>query len=317
MAIADKKAWTARSIGGMMLAVAVYVVTAALAFHVTQIYLDFPQTDDAYVRANTVGIAPHVSGPIVDLRIRDNQRVKKGELLFTVDPRPYQADLDAAVANVELTNLGIAASDHSIAAAKARQIQFEADREYDQQYLERIAPLLNEDFVTADEVSSAKSKLAAARAAVQNAKSEVARASNELGEYGDINAQCRVLLCEGAVRWLRDEPQYRCRPICERGQGGREPGRQPRLVRAGEFSRDLSRADSHRDARGGLSAGLPERTISRASRRRRMGAVPGKWRDRRGAGAGGTDAQLGAAGAAFSGAHQPGRRRSAISIPDG
>jgi multidrug efflux system membrane fusion protein len=206
MAIAERKAWTARSIGGMMLAAAVYLVTAALAFHVTQIYFEFPQTDDAYVRANTIGIAPHISGPIVDLRIRDNQRVKKGELLFVVDPRPYQADLDAAVANVELTNLGIAASDHSIAAARARQIQFEADREYDQQYLDRIVPLLSEDFVTANEVSSAKSKLAAARAAVQNAKSEVARASNELGEYGDINARRKA--AEAAAYKARLNVEY-------------------------------------------------------------------------------------------------------------
>jgi membrane fusion protein, multidrug efflux system len=206
MTVASKKPRTMRSIVGMMLAAAVYLVTAVLAFYVTQIYLKFPQTDDAYVRANTIGIAPHVSGPIVDLRIRDNQRVKKGDLLFIIDPRPYQSDLDAAVANVDLTNLQIAASDHSIAAARARQIQLEADREYDQQYLDRIVPLLNEDFVTANDVSSAKSKLAAAGAAVQNAKSEVARAANELGEYGDINARRKA--AEAAAYRARLNVEY-------------------------------------------------------------------------------------------------------------
>ena len=48
-----------------------------------------PRTDDAYVRANTIGIAPHVSGPIVALPIVDNQPVKQGDVLFVVDPRPY------------------------------------------------------------------------------------------------------------------------------------------------------------------------------------------------------------------------------------
>ena len=121
--------------------------------YVTRIYYMFPQTDDAYVRANNVGLAPHVSGPIVALPIRDNQPVKNGDLLFVIDPRPYQADLAAAEANVDLTNLQISAYDNSILAAKARETQLEADRAYDQQYLERLIPLLPENFVTANDVS--------------------------------------------------------------------------------------------------------------------------------------------------------------------
>jgi multidrug efflux system membrane fusion protein len=151
---------------GRILAGAVYVITILLAIYVTHIYLAYPQTDDAYVRADTVGIAPRVSGPIIDLTVRDNQRVKKGDMLFIVDPRPYQAELDSAVATVDLTNLQIGALGNSISAAKERQTQLEADRAYDQQYLDRIMPLLSENFVTANEVSGARSKLAAARAAM-------------------------------------------------------------------------------------------------------------------------------------------------------
>jgi multidrug resistance efflux pump len=187
--MASGGAQLARNVVGKVLAATVYTVTILLALYVTRIYFEYPQTDDAYVRANTVGIAPHISGPIVDLPIRDNQHVKEGDLLFIVDPRPYQAELDSAVANVDLTNLQIGALDNSISAAKQRQNQLEAERAYDQQYLNRIIPLLSDDFVTANDVSSAKSKLAKANAAVGGAKSEVARASNELGEYGDINAR--------------------------------------------------------------------------------------------------------------------------------
>jgi multidrug resistance efflux pump len=187
--MASGGAQLARNVVGKVLAATVYIVTILLALYVTRLYFEYPQTDDAYVRANTVGIAPHISGPIVDLPIRDNQHVKKGDLLFIVDPRPYQAELDSAVASVDLTNLQIGALDNSISAAKQRQNQLEAERAYDQQYLNRITPLLSDKFVTANDVSSARSKLAAANAAVGSAKSEVARASNELGEYGDINAR--------------------------------------------------------------------------------------------------------------------------------
>ena len=52
----------ARNIAGKILAAAVYAVTFLLALYVTRIYLDYPQADDAFVRADTLGIAPHISG---------------------------------------------------------------------------------------------------------------------------------------------------------------------------------------------------------------------------------------------------------------
>src|SRR5262245_54990946 len=66
-----------------------------------------PRTDDASVRANVVGIAPHVSGPIVELPLVDNQRVAQGDLLFVVDPRPYEARLAARRAELALVDAEI------------------------------------------------------------------------------------------------------------------------------------------------------------------------------------------------------------------
>src|SRR6267154_4435808 len=56
-----------------------------------------PRTDDAEVFANFIGIAPQVDGPIVRLNVRDNQFVRKGDLLFEIDERPYQYALERAV----------------------------------------------------------------------------------------------------------------------------------------------------------------------------------------------------------------------------
>src|SRR5260221_334241 len=56
-----------------------------------------PRTDDAEVFANFIGIAPQVEGPIVRLNVRDNQFVKKGELLYEIDERPYQYVLERAL----------------------------------------------------------------------------------------------------------------------------------------------------------------------------------------------------------------------------
>jgi len=61
-------------------------------------YEHYPRTDDASVTANVVGIAPRVSGPINKIAVTDNQLVKAGDLLFQIDPTPYQDAMDRAAA---------------------------------------------------------------------------------------------------------------------------------------------------------------------------------------------------------------------------
>jgi membrane fusion protein, multidrug efflux system len=167
----------------------VLLADLALGLYVLRIYYTLPRTDDAYVRANTIAVAPQVSGTIVALPLRDNQHVKKGDTLFVVDPRPYRAELDLATAELALTDLKIDALNHAIAASRARQQKAQADADYDRQYLNRITPLLSEDFVTANEVADARSKLKAAQAAIDDARQQVGQAEKELGESGDKNAR--------------------------------------------------------------------------------------------------------------------------------
>jgi membrane fusion protein, multidrug efflux system len=169
-----------------LLIVAGAITSGAFVAH---LYYVYPRTDDAYVRANVVGVAPHVSGPIVQLPVQDNQHVKEGQLLFLVDPRPYQSAVDKAEANLALTNLQIRALDAAIRSAGARQAQLQADVAYDKQYLDRVLPLLSRHFITANDVFSARARLEAAQAAVDSARSEVAKAQNELGQFGSVNAR--------------------------------------------------------------------------------------------------------------------------------
>ena len=59
------------------------------AWTLYQRYLHDPWTRDGQVRANVVGIAPRVSGPIIHVAVRDNQPVKVGDLLFEIDPNRF------------------------------------------------------------------------------------------------------------------------------------------------------------------------------------------------------------------------------------
>src|SRR5262245_54594127 len=59
-----------------------------------------PRTDDATARANVVGIAPRVSGQTIKLNVQDNQAVKKGDVLFEIDPEDYRLVLEKAKAEL-------------------------------------------------------------------------------------------------------------------------------------------------------------------------------------------------------------------------
>jgi membrane fusion protein, multidrug efflux system len=193
-------------IAGRIIGASIVAGAIVLGVYVTRLYYKYPRTDDAYVHANIVGIAPHVSGPITGLPVQDNQHVRQGQLLFVVDARPYQSAVDKAEADLALTNLQINALNDSIRSAKAREAQLQADAAYDKQYLARIQPLLSRHFVTANDVFNARSRLEAAEAAVASAHSEVSKAENDLGQYGDINARRKA--AEAALYDARLNVEY-------------------------------------------------------------------------------------------------------------
>src|SRR6266700_937709 len=116
----------ARRILGRVLGSAI-IAAAAIAVAVTLLQWETrPQTDDATVRANFVGIAPQVSGHIVQLHVRDNQPVQEGDLLFLIDPRPYKIALERARATLALTRKEVDGLRNGAATAAAGVSKAEA-----------------------------------------------------------------------------------------------------------------------------------------------------------------------------------------------
>jgi len=134
-----------------------YLITLGLvgfagwaAVSLYQRYIQNPWTRDSQVRANIVGIAPRVSGPIVQVAVHDNQEVKKGDLLFEIDPADFQAQLDLTTGQV------------LNAEANLKQRQQNLDRQTDL-YKTRVNAL--EDFQNAqDSFAAAQAQLLAAKA---------------------------------------------------------------------------------------------------------------------------------------------------------
>ncbi|MFV7770073.1 efflux RND transporter periplasmic adaptor subunit [Shewanella marisflavi] len=75
------------------------IAAIATLYSQYQTYLENPWTRDGQVRAHIIQITPRVTGQIINMQIEDNSQVKRGDLLFEIDPSIYQASLNKAIAN--------------------------------------------------------------------------------------------------------------------------------------------------------------------------------------------------------------------------
>ena len=120
-------------------------------------YMEAPWTRDGRVRADVVGVAPDVSGLVTEVLVRDNQSVRRGDVLFRIDPDRFTLALRQAEAIVEGKKASAeqAAADHarysklSDAAVSqqkveaARAADLEAKAAYDQALADRDLAKLN------------------------------------------------------------------------------------------------------------------------------------------------------------------------------
>src|ERR1700751_2628025 len=105
-----------KSLFTLTLGIGILVLAFVLSLMAWNFNEEHPRTDDGVARANLIGIAPRVAGPIIRLNVRDNQPVKNGELLFEIDPADFQLAVDRAQAS-------LASLDEQIETAKAQDAQ--------------------------------------------------------------------------------------------------------------------------------------------------------------------------------------------------
>jgi len=91
---------TIRNLVGFVATAIIFIVAILLGRVLWVHYMDEPWTRDGRVRAEIVNVAPDVSGAVVDLPVKDNQLVRKGDLLMQIDPSHYQIAVEQAQAAV-------------------------------------------------------------------------------------------------------------------------------------------------------------------------------------------------------------------------
>jgi len=140
----------------------------------------YPTTDDAYVSAYIVDVAPQISGRVDYVYVKDNQLVKKGTLLFTIDPKLYQVVLDRDQAELQSVIAQLKSSQAELSSAKSQEICDKYDYEREKflvkghsvsvREYQRIYYKYKESI---DEVSNEKALVEQSSAAIDKMKQEV------------------------------------------------------------------------------------------------------------------------------------------------
>ena len=181
---------------GRLVGMGIVAGAVILAVVVIQRVVRHPQTDDAVVTADIIGVVPQVSGTITELHVKDNQRVKRGDLLFVIDPRPYEfalqrarADVAALDGEIGVTERRIEGQRFAVAAAKATVERMEAQLKNATDTLNRLQPLLSREFVTPDKIDQARTAKLAAAAGLDEAHQRMDQAEKDVGDLEALRAK--------------------------------------------------------------------------------------------------------------------------------
>jgi membrane fusion protein, multidrug efflux system len=166
-------------------------------------------TDDAYLQADSVTVAPKVSGYVTDVYVGDNVSVKPGDPLVRLDSRQYQAALDQARATIDArkadilrAQAGIPQQRAAIEQAKAQQQVAAVNSRHTQDEVHRYEPLAATGAESGDQLSvltnnrdQARATLTADAAALDQAQARMADLNAQL-----MQAQAQLEVAQASAR---------------------------------------------------------------------------------------------------------------------
>ncbi|BED97659.1 MULTISPECIES: multidrug transporter subunit MdtN [Escherichia] len=171
-----------------------------------------PATNDAYASADTVDVVPEVSGRIVELAVKDNQLVKQGDLLFRIDPRPYEASLAKAQASltaldkqIMLTQRSVEAQQLGAAAVKTSVEKALAIVHQTSKTFQRTESLLAEGYVSDEDVDRARTAHRSAQVDYAALLLQAQSAVSGVGGVDALVAQREAVLADIALTKLHLE----------------------------------------------------------------------------------------------------------------
>ncbi|GGJ04922.1 multidrug transporter subunit MdtN [Neoroseomonas lacus] len=201
-----------RNLVGTLLALLLVGAAVGVGIYVDRRVTAFPSSDDASIDADIVQVAATVGGRVIEIPIRDNQLVARGDLLFRIDPEPYQLAVDRAEAALAISRAALdtrrrvvstETTDASIAQEQVTRAQ--TNRDLAARTVERLGPLATHGYVPAQQLDQAQVALRDADTALTQAREHEAASRTAIGtlEGATAGVQAAQAMLATAQRDLR------------------------------------------------------------------------------------------------------------------
>ena len=165
----------------------------------------YPSTDNAYITANVVHVAPQVSGRVQQVAVGNQQYVHDGELLYRIDPKPFELAIDHARAHLQQTRQDIARDAAAVASAEAEVQRLEVLLQNATRRARRSNELEGNNYVSKQTADDLEAEKLAAAAALDVARAKLNEAREQLGTPGDENEAVREARTElDEAQWQLD-----------------------------------------------------------------------------------------------------------------
>lgn len=153
-----------------------------------------PYTSQARVEAFLTQVAPEVAGDVLEVSVKDNSRVTKGQLMFRIDPEPYQVALKSAEANLSVALQGADVSVADVAAAQAALRKQRVDLQASRELGGIVVDLVGKRALAETQGIRARAEVAKTAADVTRAEADLEKARASLGAPGMNNPKVRQAL---------------------------------------------------------------------------------------------------------------------------
>ena len=182
--------------GNPLRRVALTVVALTVVLFVASILMErlTPTSSQAVVQAFIVPMAAEVAGRVIEVGVIDNAVVKRGQVLFRLDTRPYEIAVAEAESRLERIGQTIGANTATVEAAQARLVEARANAANVREQANRVLTLVERGIYARARSDEAKAALDVSEASVAGAEAQLAKAQQELGPAGEDNPQIKEAL---------------------------------------------------------------------------------------------------------------------------
>ncbi len=162
-------------------------------------------TDDAYVRSDLVAVAPEITGPIIAVHVVDNQTVRKGDKLVSIDPVPFQLDVNTRQAQIDEAASLLKVAQEQLSTAQEALVAATSSHTYAVEQQARFAVLAAENNAPRAELDRYNDQLRRATAEMTISQVAIAKAQTSINAHQAALDVARAEMATAQWRLSRTE----------------------------------------------------------------------------------------------------------------